>query len=113
MRPDGHSGVLYTPVDPEPLRGAFPPKQLSAEAAPTDSTSTAAAKTRVLVIVVVSRSRGDSAISTGPSPSSLIQCGIWANTPAVNSFLRISGHIRVDATSPGPLALAAAILFPR
>ena len=60
MRPDGHSGVLYTPVDPEPLGGAFPPKQLSAEAAPTDSTSSAAATTRVLVIVVVSRSRGDS-----------------------------------------------------
>jgi len=60
MRPDGHSGVLYTPVDPEPLGGAFPLKQLSAEAAPTDSTSTAAATTRVLVIVVVSPSRGDS-----------------------------------------------------
>jgi hypothetical protein len=50
MRPDGHSGVLNTPVDPEPLGGAFPPKQLSAEAAPTDNMSTAAAINRVLLI---------------------------------------------------------------
>jgi hypothetical protein len=53
MRPDGHSHVLYTPVDPEPLGGASPPKQLSAEAASIDSTSTAAATTRVLVIIII------------------------------------------------------------
>ena len=58
MRPEGHSGVLYTPVDPEPLGGAFPPKQLSAEAAPTDSTSPAAAINRVFLIAVVSSSVG-------------------------------------------------------
>jgi hypothetical protein len=54
MRPDRHSGVLYTPVEPAPLGGAFPPKQSSAEAAPTESMSTAAAIKRVLLIAVVS-----------------------------------------------------------